>query len=108
MIASVTSNWHIPSKIAPSGLLCLCQVLLKSFFKNFRGLNGYNASPVLVQGIESGNAPPSIALKLLHPPTLPGDRITARLAYPQKSDLLKAAALRDRFQPLLIPTQSSN
>jgi hypothetical protein len=38
-------------------------------------------------GIESGNATPTLALKLLHPPALPGDRVALPLDCPQKCAL---------------------
>ena len=56
---------HIPSTIAPSGLLCKCNYLLRNFFAIFRSLNGYNAYPMRSLGIESGNAPPFISIKAI-------------------------------------------
>jgi hypothetical protein len=56
------------STIAPSGLLCQCQFFAQKFFKNFRGVNGYNAYPVGSLGIESGNVPPNISIKAITPP----------------------------------------
>ena len=52
----------------PERLAVSVSVLLRNFLAIFRRLNGYNAYPVRVRGIESGNATPCISIKAITPP----------------------------------------